>query len=83
MPEKPNKLLSIFRHYSGGFDGIMQAVVCGDHIGWRKHSRRLLLFSTDSSFHYAGDGKVIFIILMIFMILEIEFIYQADNLLNK
>jgi len=42
----------------GGFDGIMQAVVCGDHIGWRKHSRRLLLFSTDSSFHYAGDGKL-------------------------
>ena len=36
----------------------MQSVVCGDHIGWRKHSRRLLLFSTDSSFHYAGDGKV-------------------------
>ena len=44
--------------FLGGFDGIMQAVVCGDHIGWRKHSRRLLLFSTDSSFHYAGDGKV-------------------------
>jgi len=42
----------------GGFDAIMQAIVCGDHIGWRQHSRRLLLFSTDSSFHYAGDGKL-------------------------
>lgn len=27
-------------------------------IGWRTGSRRLLLFSTDSGFHYAGDGKV-------------------------
>lgn len=27
-------------------------------IGWRDRSRRMLLFSTDSGFHYAGDGKV-------------------------
>lgn len=42
----------------GGFDAIMQAIVCERQIGWRNHSRRLLLFSTDSGFHYAGDGKV-------------------------
>lgn len=42
----------------GGFDAIMQAVVC-PNIGWRKHARRLLVFSTDAGFHYAGDGKVI------------------------
>lgn len=41
----------------GGFDAIMQAVVC-PNIGWRKQARRLLVFSTDAGFHYAGDGKV-------------------------
>lgn len=42
----------------GGFDAIMQAVVCRDRIGWRDQARRLLVFSTDAGFHYAGDGKV-------------------------
>lgn len=42
----------------GGFDAIMQAVVCHREIGWREKARRLLLFSTDSGFHYAGDGKL-------------------------
>ena len=35
-----------------------QAVVCHDEINWRKRSRKLVLFSTDSEFHYAGDGKL-------------------------
>lgn len=43
---------------SGGFDAIMQAVVCRQKIGWREQARRLLVFSTDAGFHYAGDGKV-------------------------
>ena len=42
----------------GGFDAIMQAIVCREQIGWRERARKLLVFSTDSSFHYAGDGKV-------------------------
>lgn len=42
----------------GGFDAIMQAVVCRDQIGWREMARRLLVFSTDAGFHYAGDGKL-------------------------
>lgn len=42
----------------GGFDAVMQSVVCKDKIGWREKSRKLLVFSTDSGFHYAGDGKV-------------------------
>ncbi|XP_064455980.1 integrin beta-PS-like [Ornithodoros turicata] len=42
----------------GGFDAIMQSVVCQQEIGWREKARRLLLFSTDSGFHYAGDGKL-------------------------
>lgn len=42
----------------GGFDAIMQAIVCREQIGWRDGARRLLLFSTDAGFHYAGDGKL-------------------------
>lgn len=42
----------------GGFDAIMQAVVCKGQIGWRDRARRLLVFSTDAGFHYAGDGKL-------------------------
>ncbi|XP_013186565.1 integrin beta-PS [Amyelois transitella] len=42
----------------GGFDAIMQAVVCKRDIGWRDQARRLLVFSTDAGFHYAGDGKL-------------------------
>lgn len=42
----------------GGFDAIMQAIVCQEEIEWRQEARRLLLFSTDAGFHYAGDGKV-------------------------
>lgn len=42
----------------GGFDAIMQAIACREHIGWREQARRLLVFSTDAGFHYAGDGKL-------------------------
>lgn len=42
----------------GGFDAIMQAIVCRREIGWREKARRLLVFSTDAGFHYAGDGKL-------------------------
>ncbi|GBP10850.1 Integrin beta-PS [Eumeta japonica] len=41
----------------GGFDAIMQAIVCKSDIGWRDQARHLLVFSTDAGFHYAGDGK--------------------------
>ncbi|KAF0293498.1 Integrin beta-PS [Amphibalanus amphitrite] len=42
----------------GGFDAIMQAIVCKEEISWRSNARRLLVFSTDAGFHYAGDGKL-------------------------
>ncbi|KAM6897814.1 integrin beta-4 [Xenentodon cancila] len=40
----------------GGFDAILQAAVCGDKIGWRERSTHLLVFSTESAFHYEADG---------------------------
>jgi len=33
-------------------------VVLQQEIGWRGRSRKMLLYSTDAGFHYAGDGKV-------------------------
>ena len=36
----------------------MQAIVCKEKIGWRDEARKLLVFSTDAGFHYAGDGKL-------------------------
>ncbi|GBP10848.1 Integrin beta-PS [Eumeta japonica] len=42
----------------GGFDAIMQAIVCKSQIGWRDQARHLLVFSTDAGYHYAGDGKL-------------------------
>ncbi|XP_033842963.1 integrin beta-2 [Periophthalmus magnuspinnatus] len=42
----------------GSLDAMMQATVCGDRIGWRNSSTRLLVLTTDAGFHMAGDGKL-------------------------
>lgn len=42
----------------GGFDALMQVIVCKEEIGWRSQACRLVVFSTDAGFHYAGDGKL-------------------------
>ncbi|KDR08103.1 integrin beta-PS-like isoform X2 [Zootermopsis nevadensis] len=42
----------------GGFDAVMQAIVCQKQIGWRQKARHLLVFSSDSDFHFAGDGRL-------------------------
>lgn len=42
----------------GGFDAIIQALSCNKEIGWREKSRKMIVFSTDAGFHYAGDGKL-------------------------
>ncbi|MGH0138960.1 UNVERIFIED_CONTAM: hypothetical protein FKN15_036814 [Acipenser sinensis] len=40
----------------GGFDAILQTAVCTNQIGWRDQSTHLLVFSTESAFHYESDG---------------------------
>lgn len=42
----------------GGFDAVMQAVVCKDRIGWRPDASHLLVFTTDAKTHIALDGRV-------------------------
>ena len=46
----------------GGLDALMQVIVCEKEIGWRQASRKLIVFSTDAGFHYAGDGKLVGIV---------------------
>ncbi|XP_029652598.1 integrin beta-1-like isoform X2 [Octopus sinensis] len=41
-----------------GLEAMMQTIVCGDKIGWRNNSRKLIIYCSDASFHYAGDGKL-------------------------
>lgn len=33
-------------------------MVCRRKIGWRKNARRVIIFTTDQSFHIANDGKL-------------------------
>ncbi|XP_053184416.1 integrin beta-2 isoform X1 [Scomber japonicus] len=42
----------------GSLDAMMQAAVCGEKIGWRNSSTRLIVLTTDDGFHMAGDGKL-------------------------
>lgn len=42
----------------GGFDAVMQAIVCKKDIGWREQARHLLIYASDAWPHYAGDGKM-------------------------
>uniref|UniRef100_A0A0C9PS78 Integrin beta n=1 Tax=Fopius arisanus TaxID=64838 RepID=A0A0C9PS78_9HYME len=42
----------------GGFDALMQAMVCPERIGWSEKARHLLVFCTDASSHMAGDGRL-------------------------
>uniref|UniRef100_A0A8B9J7J7 Integrin beta n=1 Tax=Astyanax mexicanus TaxID=7994 RepID=A0A8B9J7J7_ASTMX len=41
-----------------GFDAIMQVAVCGDKIGWRNGSMRLLVFVSDNDSHFGMDSKL-------------------------
>ncbi|XP_029954227.1 integrin beta-6 isoform X1 [Salarias fasciatus] len=41
-----------------GFDAVMQASVCGDKIGWRNDSMRLLVFVSDADSHFGMDSKM-------------------------
>lgn len=42
----------------GTLDALMQVMVCGDQIGWRQQSDKIIVVATDEEFHLAGDGKL-------------------------
>jgi len=43
----------------GGLDGVVQAIVCEQQVGWAHQARKLMLLATDGLLHFAGEGKVI------------------------
>lgn len=55
---KETKISANLDSPEGGLEAMMQAIVCRKQIGWREKARHLLIFSTDATFHTAGDGKL-------------------------
>ncbi|KAL4659297.1 integrin beta-3 [Arapaima gigas] len=47
----------------GGFDAIIQAIVCKEKVGWRHDASHLLVFTTDATTHTALDGRLAGIVL--------------------
>lgn len=45
------------REPTGGLDALAQAMVCTEEIGWRKDSRKIIIYISDQLFRVAGDGK--------------------------
>lgn len=37
-------------------DALAQVIECETEIGWRNHTRRVVLLATDATFHTAGEG---------------------------
>lgn len=40
----------------GGFDALMQILVCNENIGWSDRSRKIVVYASDGKIHFAGDG---------------------------
>lgn len=40
----------------GGFDALMQILMCHEELGWSQQSRKLVVLATESMMHLAGDG---------------------------
>lgn len=53
------KFGSNYDNREAGLDGLMQAMTCREEIKWRDNARRIIILSTDSPYHSAGDGKIV------------------------
>lgn len=42
----------------GALDALMQVLVCGQEVGWKNDSRKMVLLLTNGLLHFAGDGKL-------------------------
>ncbi|KAJ8729627.1 hypothetical protein PYW08_001208 [Mythimna loreyi] len=50
---------SNFDDPEAGLDALMQAMKCIEQVGWRPEARRIIVLCTDSTYHSAGDGKIV------------------------
>lgn len=53
-----SKIVATYDTPEGGFDALLQTMVCQKEIGWRTGARHLIVFATDADSHLAGDGRV-------------------------
>lgn len=53
---------SNFDDPEAGLDALMQVMSCEKELGWRPAAQRIIVLCTDSTYHSAGDGRVIGVI---------------------
>ncbi|KAH8378296.1 hypothetical protein KR093_010628, partial [Drosophila rubida] len=51
-----SKITGNLDNLEGGFDALMQVIVCADKIGWKQQARKVVILVTDGFMHFAGDG---------------------------
>lgn len=42
----------------GGFDALMQILVCESNIGWNEKARKIVIYASDGKIHFAGEGML-------------------------
>lgn len=55
---KTSEITANLDNAEGGLDALMQIMVCGERIGWEERTRKIIVFATDSTMHFAGEGKL-------------------------
>ena len=51
-----SKVTGNLDNLEGGFDALMQVLVCTKQIGWKEEARKVVILVTDGFMHFAGDG---------------------------
>lgn len=51
-----SKVTGNLDNLEGGFDALMQVLVCPREIGWKEEARKVVILVTDGFMHFAGDG---------------------------
>lgn len=53
---KKSELSGNLDDLEGGFDALMQVLVCDSSIGWNEKSRKIIIYASDGGIHFAGYG---------------------------
>lgn len=56
MQLNSTKVVANLDDLEGGFDGLMQILLCKTEMKWRDNSRKIVIIATDGYMHTAGDG---------------------------
>lgn len=56
---KKSRVSANVENLEGGFDALMQILLCHEEIGWSRDARKVVLLVTESTMHTAGDGLLL------------------------